>query len=845
MVHGFTSPAQTHSFPVADLGTEILKVSVNSIPRLAEIPKLKCQDDKRVRKKTTPDQNVGSGSKVKSSTDALSLKARSAGEPGEKWSKKTEGLRRISPELFQDTRTSLPEENHTMPNKGEREGLGAIPKRRLLYKTVENQFTAKPPIIKKLEDRELGIRSSSPDVSEMKMSFKSRPLPLLPDDSTNQRDPELLVSRLPSPKVLFTTAGKSTQKIYKKRHLVLDSPEGDQGPVLGGGLQSLVRPLGAEELDKYLASLSQHQAGKGTGTSLSNIPTMHCNFFVGDEGLFSSPAEIKVCDLWKTAERETNRDPGDRRTSQSLTERTSSSSVVCKLTDLLSSESHDETESAKLETHDDKETGKRETGNQEVHTSSQNRKTQRSRRKDIPVADAEDNAENHDAGNSSVDKMAQKLKLKGGESQKKEWSYREDTEVLSRSDEKEISREECHRNSPSLNGSTDRNPKLSPESSGTLSLFDDFVDDIYDIKSNSRMPFNSIPCVNSVRGHSPSVNKSSASPVDGVIIDHVTRDQNQALPDPTKASLIQNEDGVGGRYSDIRPTFKKSFSEPEQMSGHFTLSQLNELRLSPEENLSDLDSVLSKSFHDILSLDKSSSDSTPTNSLSDSNGFLQVNSLSDSNGFLQVCDTQGKELVMKADRKVCQSKSNCDRDSLYDGHKHTTDQDGFQNHDVINSCQKRESEKALYVDNRKVEGGSKNCITHNNRFQRGGSDDDEWKENGFHLDGCAVEKNVENGFQMDECNGLVEKDHKDSGVKSSDLEIGSSDRRRGSKKNDRDDVCQKTKSSLCRKILKKELHRSNKVSTKIAFLNFLAHLTKTSFKKIDFHLVSSTESNNL
>jgi hypothetical protein len=111
-----------HCFPVADLGTERLKVSVVSLSRLAEIPNLLCQDEKNVsmRKKVSPDRDVSPKALPptrilhKPGSDVGTSKT-SAGVPNKPsltvgtWSKKTEELRRTSPELFQDSGTNLPD----------------------------------------------------------------------------------------------------------------------------------------------------------------------------------------------------------------------------------------------------------------------------------------------------------------------------------------------------------------------------------------------------------------------------------------------------------------------------------------------------------------------------------------------------------------------------------------------------------------------------------------------------------------------------------------------------------------------------------------------------------------
>lgn len=145
-VHGFTSPAERHSFPVADLGAELLRVCVASLPRLAQIPTLLCQDNKNRghRKKHSPDPyDPYDGSKVKQSPDLCDKSKvkdeahiyKSGAEafvPEGMWSKKTEELRRTSPELFQDQRTSSTEDHQRTSLKRQDQELGAIPKKEKL-----------------------------------------------------------------------------------------------------------------------------------------------------------------------------------------------------------------------------------------------------------------------------------------------------------------------------------------------------------------------------------------------------------------------------------------------------------------------------------------------------------------------------------------------------------------------------------------------------------------------------------------------------------------------------------------------------------------------------------------
>ncbi|XP_061170440.1 atos homolog protein A-like [Saccostrea echinata] len=608
-IHVFTSDSETHSFPIADLGTEILKVSVISLPRLPEIPMLLCQDYKNVsmRKKPSPERDLGL--KVKSESGKLNTnKISSAAEPNVqpspcvpegKWSKKTEELRRTSPELFQDQGTSLTNLNqrtrveniHQEKGLSGGQGLGAIPKKKnLMQKPGPDSLASKPPVVKKLQAKMGADQPFSPDMSELKMSFKTRPLPLLPDDPTNQKDPDFLIARLPSPKVLLSTAGKSNQTFYKKRHLDLSSPESFEDRVLTSKISSFVKPPNSEDLESYLASLTSHQPEKGTGTSLSNIPTMHCKFFDGDEASKSSSSmkshrKTKQCLQESSAspslaEQVQKKYPGydSKQTPQKWNNKRSGTSVICDLQFSPESPSTLHTQKSYEQKH----------SRDQLETDSV-----------LPSSDSVEKCEIKDKYTSS-----QRLDTD------REWRRFQSPE------------------------------RLSPESSNTYSLFDDFVDDIYNIKPQSGSTLQSIPCVNS---------RAYVDNTESKIVDAQNPNSNclQNKSDLGLTPDFHNNSNLY-RYSDSKPSFKKSFSEPEMLGKQLTLCQLDELKLSPDENLSDLDAVLSKSFHDILSLDKSSSDSTPTNSLSESNGFKHY------------CDT---DVGINSDRNVTiSSPSKCSMD---------------------------------------------------------------------------------------------------------------------------------------------------------------------------------------
>ncbi|XP_062613403.1 atos homolog protein A-like isoform X2 [Saccostrea cucullata] len=662
-IHGFTSASETHSFPVADLGTEILKVSVTSLPRLGEIPTLLCQDNKNVsmRKKPSPERDLGL--KVNSESATLNTnKKSSAAEsnlqpciPEGKWSKKTEELRRTSPELFQDQgtsssnlnqRTSVENIHHEksqekgIPND---QGSGAIPKKKnLMQKPGPDSLATKPPVVKKLQARVASDRPFSPDMSELKMSFKSCPLPLLPDDPANQKDPDFLVARLPSPKVLLSTAGKSNQTFYKKRHLDLSSPESFEDRVLASKISSLVKPPNSEDLESYLASLTSHQPDKGTGTSLSNIPTMHCKFFDGDE-----PGE-RLSSL-----------KSHRKTKRCVQE-TSASPLLC------------EDVQKKYPGYDSKETPQRKN----------NIASGKSVKRDLNFS-PESPIISHQQKPHKHKHLTEQLETDNISSSDSIEKYQVRDRHPSYSPEQGAEKEWRRYQSPE---------RLSPGQRNTYSLFDDFVDDIYNIKSKSDNLLQSIPCVNS---------RVCVDNIESTVEDTQSPNSNCLQNNShSKLSPDFHNDTKQYRRSDSKPNFKKSFSEPEMLGKQLTLCQLDELRLSPDENLSDLDAVLSKSFHDILSLDKSSSDSTPTNSLSESNGFKHF------------CDT---DLHINSDRSVTISFPS----------KHSTDQDKAVPESSVN--QKCDGE----MNSRKTKPGkSRRSETEENGFIEDGSNSGGSKRSG-------------------------------------------------------------------------------------------------------------------
>ena len=252
-----------------------------------------------------------------------------------KWSKKTEELRRKSPELFIEG-----------ADLGEKyKSHGAIPKKTRSHtnKTTEQvdspQFTChKPPIYRpSLHDDHDGKgrrisdhpyhSSATPTnvhepshhpVSNVLSLHKSTHNPLttfsqiLPEfkplDLRSPIDPMYLNKRLPSPKVLFTHSD-GAQTFYKKRELDLNSPPLEQNieeRLMTGNIADLVKPLNSDELEAYLSSLSQPLKEKPTPrTELGKIPTTpcffpttKCKFYIGDDesSHISTSSDISVSD---------------------------------------------------------------------------------------------------------------------------------------------------------------------------------------------------------------------------------------------------------------------------------------------------------------------------------------------------------------------------------------------------------------------------------------------------------------------------------------------------------------------------------------------------------------------
>jgi hypothetical protein len=174
------------------------------------------------------------------------------------------------------------------------------------------------------------------------------------------------------------------------------------------------------------------------------------------------------------------------------------------------------------------------------------------------------------------------------------------------------------------------------------------------------------------------------------------------------------------------------------------LCQLDELKLSPDENLLDLDSVLSKSFHDIFSLDKSSSDSTPTNSLSESNGF----------------------------KHYCDIKS---RDAFKDLTKTPT-----------SSSRDKSSEEKDFICTNSMNSVTQVEDSHSQKVKSGSSGMDEIERNGF------TDEAGSGGSKTSV------KERSEADDRGSKIITGGSNR----------SASQKTKSTLCQQLLKKELQRS-------------------------------------
>uniref|UniRef100_K1PH18 Atos-like conserved domain-containing protein n=1 Tax=Magallana gigas TaxID=29159 RepID=K1PH18_MAGGI len=768
-------------------GAELLRVSVASLPRLTQIPTLLCQDKKNGGRRKKHSSDLLDRSKVKQSPDLCDRSEvkdeapiyKSGAEafvPEGMWSKKTEELRRTSPELFQDQRTSSTEDHQRTSLKRQDQELGAIPKKKnLAYKTQEAHAAAKPPIVKRLEGSEPVERLAGSPASELKKSFKARPLPLASDKGDNEMDSDFLVRRLPSPKVLFTTAGKSTQKIYKKRHLDLSSPECADEQVLASKISGLVRPLKAEDLESYLTSISSHQSGKPIGTSLSNIPTMHCDFYFGDKmfpshnehALKTLLQESSVSPWLKQSEKDGESDTPT--TKQSRSQR----SVVCNLQEKLAQESQ-HSSSEKAQTcityqhspefpESGEEWGFMKEWKTEVYPANKKKNRGESSSKTQKPSKKVETHDNHRNGDNTATFIP--------------------TDCVVTCDKDDRNRDK-------------RIPdKITEVSCHSLSLFDDFVDEINDIQSGSSASLTNIPCVNS-RLYSPQngrpVDSLSSQPSPVYSTDKSKQEhcpnQNKTHEFQNEAHQVQYEANLGHKYSDFRPSFKKSFSEPEMLGNQLSLSQLNDLKLSPDENLADLDSVLSRSFHDILCLDKSSSDSTPTNSLLNSNGFQQYGEQDDAS--VDEVKTLRNKHLMNQDLLVSDSYVNSKSGMVMESTQNCVQNNGVTtvSSTPAKSEETRESEETVVLNNGNLDDTSNSCYKERNG---------------------VISDSIKNGFLM----GASEKPIK-NGVMGCELrtgkENGSCKDEKRCNKNTVEEESLQVKKSLCTQLLKKELHRTNK-----------------------------------
>lgn len=118
----------------------------------------------------------------------------------------------------------------------------------------------------------------------LKESLKDKPLSFKEDThSKHFTDPDTLIKRLPSPKVLFTTNFKSQNTTYKKRKIDLsDLAENVEDKIMYSDLSDLMKPLHSEELESYLASLSHRVPEKVIHDSICSIPLTKCKFFIGE-----------------------------------------------------------------------------------------------------------------------------------------------------------------------------------------------------------------------------------------------------------------------------------------------------------------------------------------------------------------------------------------------------------------------------------------------------------------------------------------------------------------------------------------------------------------------------------
>jgi hypothetical protein len=129
----------------------------------------------------------------------------------------------------------------------------------------------------------------------LKETFKEKPLSFTQQETHSKHfvDPDTLIKRLPSPKVLFTTNTKSQSTTYKKRRLDLsDLSEQVEDKIMYSDLQDLMKPLHSDELDSYLSSLSNRVPV--LHDSIDTIPLTKCNFFIGEK---SNEIDVSNMDL--------------------------------------------------------------------------------------------------------------------------------------------------------------------------------------------------------------------------------------------------------------------------------------------------------------------------------------------------------------------------------------------------------------------------------------------------------------------------------------------------------------------------------------------------------------------
>ncbi|XP_064596214.1 atos homolog protein A-like [Liolophura sinensis] len=249
-----------HSFPQADINQVTIKVSVESLPRVPQIPNILCHYGDSAPPKRKP-------TNAKQTSQTV---PKNRSDPKSHPQDLTNNNRRCDSELpsFPNVTSSISRQVECLLVSDTVDKAGFDPN--------ANGATQ--------------VQSAKPKVKLKPLEFEAPPVSKY---GTKGRNPLVQAKRKDSPKVLITSSSSTRQTFYRKRYIDFDNPDetdatgepSDWNTVkLTSQCQrsSYMAPRNAaEELEAYLATIAERNLWRDE--QMKHIPVTKCKFYIGDK----------------------------------------------------------------------------------------------------------------------------------------------------------------------------------------------------------------------------------------------------------------------------------------------------------------------------------------------------------------------------------------------------------------------------------------------------------------------------------------------------------------------------------------------------------------------------------